>query len=539
MSTATRPRLHRPVAGALFALAWVAGAGLAGPPLSVEKPDKDPILTHLTNPQPSFQVVIELDRADRIYKKGDVLNAQVTSEVDGYVYVFGRGGAGDWFTLYPNDKNTDNKIKAKTPLSIPGQGYEIRIGGNLGRESIKAVVTRQPLDLKEAEDRFKKSPAFTPVKKEAKDLLVARFAQTVARQKAPTQTDPKDPLLTPTGTGTQPLPIITGQEGKEKLKEWAEASVEYTTFEKDGKPDPIPCIPLVDPSKPKPPQNPPAKFGRRIGVFIGISEYTKDAKSKVTPLQAAHKDALTFSEVAKEFFKLDEVVVLTNEQATKKNIEATIASVNQAAPNPGDFILMHWSGHGGECANTAGPGMKQYLIPHDGDLSNPDTMVMDDTFGEWVKQLSGRKVLVILDACHSGGQIANPVRGANVKGMAPIKALATPKALKPTQFMKNQTTALADMRKLMKKVDQPDAAVIASSEATEPSLERPEADLGVFTYYIIEKVKKEKGDVTPESLFEYVKVEVPKYSQALCNYKQQPNFGGGISPAPFKLRPDR
>lgn len=539
MSTAWRHRLTRPVAGVLIALAWVSGLGFAGPP---SKPkDKDIILSRLVNPEPAFQVVIEVDRAERVYHEGEEIKPTVVSEAEGYLYVFSRSSAGDWYTLFPNDLNKDNKIKANTPVKIPGDGFEkkpgdgyrtIVAGPSFGRELIKAVVTRQPLDPKDAGAIFMKKVG-TPVNANDKDTASLKIARSVAMQKGPT-TPPQSMDIVNARAGQIGKPLDDVIDNKDKLKDWAEASIEVVTMPKGGKPEPIPPIPLPGP---KPDPNPPAKFGRRIGIFIGISKYDQKVGKPVGNLQVADKDATTFAEVAKKEFKLDEVAVLVNEQATKKAIEEVITAAKDSAPNPNDLVIIFWSGHGGQCANTRGPGVSQYLVPHDGDLSKEnDSMVSDDEFGEWVKRLSGRKVLVLLDACHSAGQIANPVKGTapKQKGLEPVKALPGLKGQQPKLFIKKQMDTL----KLLKKVDQADAMVIASSAATEPSLERPEGDLSVFTYYLVERINKDAGDLAPKDLYEHVKVEVPKYVTALFAGKmtQEPSYGGSITPDSFKLR---
>src|SRR5207248_1192572 len=123
--------------------------------------------------------------------------------------------------------------------------------------------------------------------------------------------------------------------------------------------------------------------------------------------------------------KLDQVRVLLNEQATLKAIEEAIRIYLPQATSAGDTVFLYWSGHGGRISNvdhTEPDGFDEYLVPYDGRLGSTDevrgTMLMDKTFGRWVQELDGRKLIVILDACHSGGQIQGAAKDAKeIKGL--------------------------------------------------------------------------------------------------------------------------
>ncbi len=507
----------------------------------VQSLDKDGGLEYLVNPRPGFLVTLKVDREDRTYFAGDTLTATVTSEKDGFAYVFFKNANGEWKTFYPNLTNTDNAIKANTPLVVPGKDVLIRIGGPpFGLEKLKVVVTTKQIPLPEAENLFKKRPAMSPL---AAKTDTARFVYSAVSAKNPPVVQPgrdawneyQNTVPKPNQNPNQNPVQVVVNGNLENARDWAEDSVEIMTKEKGGKPEPFPPAPLPDPKpKPEPKPEPPAKFGRRVGVFIGVNEYDQKATRPISNLQVADKDAKRMAAVAQEQFRLDEVLVLTNAEATKKNIEEALGNAALAAPSPNDFVMIYWSGHGGQCSNVVAGGggaLRQYLVPHDGDLlKENESMVLDTTFAEWVKKLQGRKVLVVLDTCHAGGLVANPQKA--IKGRPPQQKILALKSTWPKHYMESQV-------KFLKQINQQDVVVLAATEPTEPALEgKEDLNLSVYTYYLIEKIEAAKGQVSPEELHEYAKVKVPEYVQKqFMNLTQHPTRGGQITPAPYILRP--
>src|SRR5262249_60338172 len=63
-----------------------------------------------------------------------------------------------------------------------------------------------------------------------------------------------------------------------------------------------------------------------------------------------------------------------------------------------------------------------FLVPHDGLHMEADpkvlraSMLMHDMFGRWVQALDGRSAVVILDTCHSGGQIEDIAKALKAGG---------------------------------------------------------------------------------------------------------------------------
>src|SRR5439155_19619078 len=110
-------------------------------------------------------------------------------------------------------------------------------------------------------------------------------------------------------------------------------------------------------------------------------------------------------------------------------------------------------------------GQCEYLVPHDGMLDPDDstklqesTMLLSRTFARWIQALEGRKVIVIFDTCHSGGQIA---------GVKALKGdpLRLAKVLKPNKMNVPPPAAKHMLESVMlpaKNIRHKDAVVLAS-----------------------------------------------------------------------------
>ncbi len=170
--------------------------------------------------------------------------------------------------------------------------------------------------------------------------------------------------------------------------------------------------------RPKPPQPEPdepvventAPVNDKWAIVVGVSKF-KD--SSIPSLHYADKDARDFAKflVDKQNFAPDHVRLLTNEKATQREI------VNEIAGNflprvvkPNDLVLIYYSSHGSPAERDS--GMENFLVCYDTDKTNLfgsaiDVQDLCRVIRERAYAPSGGKgterILVIMDACHSGG----------------------------------------------------------------------------------------------------------------------------------------
>ena len=97
-----------------------------------------------------------------------------------------------------------------------------------------------------------------------------------------------------------------------------------------------------------------------------------------------------------------------------------------------------------------------------------------------LQDLDGRKIVLILDTCHSGGQAANE------KG---LRSLDGAKAIGALDLFDNEL-------RHMKDIGQKETALLMSSRAAQVSLVRRQGDLSVMTKFLIEMIREADGPLT-------------------------------------------
>jgi hypothetical protein len=204
-----------------------------------------------------WKVAVAVDRPERTYEIGEVVQIKVTSEQAGYLYLFSVDGAGKITCLFPNQYQKKNEIQANTEVTVPApeeKGFRLRAAPPAGKEMIKAVVTKQPSEEMRLED-FTRAPATRVPANKFVRLVVEAMGG-----------DPnKVPDNPPEAQGTKPQVAVQKekiqeekpQQFQQKMKEWATGGVEITLIEAKGKPTQSQDKPTQD--KPKPPEEKPSQ----------------------------------------------------------------------------------------------------------------------------------------------------------------------------------------------------------------------------------------------------------------------------------------
>jgi len=216
--------------------------------------------------------------------------------------------------------------------------------------------------------------------------------------------------------------------------------------------------------------------------------------------------------------------LLTDGDATLERIRAAFQEL-VASTRPGDTVLIFWSGHGGRVKmdNPVRPFI-YILFPYDANPRTfPRTFFDEDEFGRWVQALDGRKVMVVLDTCFSGGQI----EGAKTTTRESITEVdPRTRGPDPAHFL---DTILIRSRS----IGQHDAAVLAACRLDQTSLELPELQSGVMTYFLVEVLGATPGPLTLEDVYLRIDPKVRK----LMEGKQTPVFSDQTPRPPAVIRP--
>ncbi len=406
-----------------------------------------------------FGLVVDVDRPDRVYELGEEVLVHVTSERRGHLYLVHRGASGRVYCLFPNKYQTVNPIPADKRVVVPAPDarFLLRVKPPLGTETIRAIVSLEEIPLERFGVRSLTDRAATPISEKAiKDI---------------------------------------GVELRETPATFAERTITVRTVRRRG---------VERPREIARPRRP-----RRVALLVGISQYLDE---RIEPLTVCHKDALKMAEVLKRYGRVDEVITLVDRQATLANIRTAICRTLVEKTRPGDEILLYWSGHGarlGDDGSDEPDGQDEYLAPYDGRFDDFDsirrTMLIDDTFGRWLAALPGRRIALILDSCHSGGQATDEKGGE--------KSLAAPRPNAPFDFLD---------RPKSKDVDDRTAVLLCSAMARQKGFERLEGDLSTMTYYLVRLLESADGPISLTDAYRGVRDEVRTYVEATFGVDQTP-----------------
>jgi Caspase domain/Domain of unknown function (DUF4384) len=140
----------------------------------------------------------------------------------------------------------------------------------------------------------------------------------------------------------------------------------------------------------------------RHALIIGIGRYRIDAARRVEPLAGTDHDMTSALLIARTLQVPDaNITLLRDEAATSDGIEAAIRELGERAL-PGDRVFVYWSGHGSRWFDAAEGGCVESLVPYDlADVTNRQ-------LARWLQPIGAKadKMLVVYDACHSGGLAA-------------------------------------------------------------------------------------------------------------------------------------
>ncbi|MFZ5867171.1 MAG: caspase family protein [Thermodesulfobacteriota bacterium] len=253
--------------------------------------------------------------------------------------------------------------------------------------------------------------------------------------------------------------------------------------------------------------------GDLYAVIVGASKYKN---STIPSLKLAAKDATDFAkfiDTQKDLFRKTRVLLLTNESASKAGLEKYLFyELRQAGKD--DTIVLFFSGHG--AVDPKRPG-EFFFLTHDADPEFLEVTALNMTGLRFLRNLDCPRVVMIADACHSGGFTDWHTRSAVI----PLRL-----------FLRDFSSSTGRV-------------IITSSRPDEYSLEGNRMDNGVFTHFLIEGLKgaaDKDGDgvVNVKEAYDFVYDQ----TRAATGGAQHPQFHGtveGVFPlsvsASFAARP--
>ncbi len=427
------------------------------------------------------------------FRSGDAIQFKVTSNIDGYMYVFlTSGSTGKRAQLYPPPSEAgQNKILKGITYTVPENG-QLCFDNNPGVETLQLALSPKPMN---ADDALKTSRSITITAKDhskASATLVAfenvdeaarqHFAKLgITGSTTAVTTDTSKPftvdlVLQHTDINGKPAPAVTAStNGSNKVVAFNLNGKDGT---KGGAGTTRTLTPLTNPNLSnvgtvaKVAVNSPVQD--KWALVVGISKY----KDSSLDLRFPHKDAQDFANylIKEGNFAPDHVHVLTNEQATKENILDEMGeSFLPINAKPGDLVVVYIASHG--TSKEQDVAQENFLVVHDTDVHRlyATSINMNDFVRELKKRVQTDRVLLVLDTCHAGSA------GDGGKALQVFYDPKNPIAVGTGQL------------------------VIASSSAAQKAHDSIRYQNGVFTKHFIDGLRK-YDDI--DSVFKYTQNQV-------------------------------
>ncbi|MDX2196789.1 MAG: caspase family protein [Cytophagales bacterium] len=231
----------------------------------------------------------------------------------------------------------------------------------------------------------------------------------------------------------------------------------------------------------------------RIALVVGNEDY-KSFQSELTSesnVDFAQNDASAFREYAINYLGVPEAQIVFALNATTGKFKQAISKLTLMSKSlQGDAeIFIYYAGHGLPDEVTKEP----YLIPVDVSGKNPtDGIKLEDLYKKLTENPS-KSITVFIDACFSGG--------ARNQGLIAARGVK----VKPKE------------EKISGNI-----VVFSASSGEQSSLPYKDKQHGIFTYFLLKKIKETNANITYRELSEYLTKNVGMQSVIVNDKAQNP-----------------
>ncbi len=224
-----------------------------------------------------------------------------------------------------------------------------------------------------------------------------------------------------------------------------------------------------------------------FAVIIGNENYLHVAR-----VPHALNDAKVFAAYCQKTLGLPKQNIRSYQDATFGTMLTALSDLKSIAEAyEGNIqVLFYYAGHG--IPNET--GSSSYLLPVDANGTQTEACLPLERLYQELGGLDARSVIVFMDACFSGAQRGDGML-VSARGIV-VKA----KSGRPTG----------------------NTVVFSAAQGDETAFPYNEKGHGLFTYYLLEKIKETKGNVTLGELYEYVETQVKRQSVVINRKSQTP-----------------
>jgi hypothetical protein len=236
------------------------------------------------------------------------------------------------------------------------------------------------------------------------------------------------------------------------------------------------------------------KKSNRIALIIGNEDYSRNLDPEAN-VDYALNDAAVFKDYAIKTLCIQEDNIFFLPNATAGDMHREIDKVSKLleAMGPSSELIFYYAGHGFPEESTKIP----YLIPVDVTAATLTAAIkLSDVYTKFGNSGASR-ITVFLDACFSGGGRNKGIETARGVRMAPNS---------------EQTTVTGNM------------IIFSACSGEQSALALEKEKHGLFTFYLLKKLKETSGNITYEELYNYIKQTVHVESIKVNSKVQVPDL---------------
>ena len=263
----------------------------------------------------------------------------------------------------------------------------------------------------------------------------------------------------------------------------------------------------------------PTREPTKWALIVGINSYPTP---KLSDLAGCINDAQRMRAllVGKFGFPTENVLVLTDEDATREGILDAFQNHLIANAERDDIVVFHYSGHGSQMKDVSGDetdGLDETIVPHDSRQEGVFD-INDDELNDFLEQLLNktRNVTLILDSCHSG----TGVRAAGRVRAAPNDERAPPDVQPAAQA--TEATTRGDAESTLRRANL-DYVLLSAARSDQFAYETEVdgAEHGTFTYYLTQELERAGAGTTYRDVADQIRSRV-----STLYPRQEPQFEG-------------
>ncbi len=260
--------------------------------------------------------------------------------------------------------------------------------------------------------------------------------------------------------------------------------------------------------------------GNRV-LLIGIDTYQNSKLNLPRGSSTTDVDNMRRLVIDSLGFAENQVLTLTNENATANNINTALQGWLVDQSETGSRVVLYYSGHGYYQDDDNDDEKDRYdeiLVPHDVEILDASSqpwkagrIIRDDRIGQILDQLQDRNVTMIIDACHSGTTTRGIGSGGLQNRQLTVRYLGAANLGSGPQ---PATRSIGSFRARDSLVDDGFSAgrdnLTAWSAASATQLAQVDADKqpmqGLFTRHFIDGIKSAAADSSEDGLVSHAEL---------------------------------